>query len=213
MFRPWPGYLGWRDVSLLTRFLNLFRARSLDRDLADEVSFHLSERIASNVRQGMKSQDAEQAAHRQFGSVERAKEGMREVRVTTKLPLLTFVAGILVGAVAITILRPAISTRPVQEPEYYTVERQGVTIPALIHEVKPEYTQDAMRDKVAGTVVMTCIVQLNGSCEGPKVTKSLDPRLDREAVNALQNWRFRPGEYRGRAVPVKITIEMSFALR
>jgi len=40
-------------MSLLTRLLNLFRARSLDRDLDDEVRFHLSERIASNLRQGM----------------------------------------------------------------------------------------------------------------------------------------------------------------
>lgn len=199
-------------MSLLSRFLNLFSARSLDRDLDDEVSFHLSERIASNVRQGMPYRDAEQSAHKQFGSVERAKQGMREVRVINRWPLITFIGGILVGAVAITILRPAISTPTVPDPEYYTLEQQGVTTPTLIHEVKPHYTPDAMRDKVAGTVVMTCIVQLNGSCEGPQVTKSLDPRLDQEAVNALQNWRFRPGEYRGRAVPVKVTIEMSFTL-
>jgi TonB family protein len=199
-------------MSLLTRFLNLFRARSLDDDLDDEISFHLSERIASNVRQGMPYGDAEQSAHKQFGSVERAKQGMREVHVLNKRPLMTFMAGIFVGAVAVAILRPAILTPTVKEPEYYTLEQQGVTNPTLIHEVKPHYTGDAMRGKVAGTVVMTCIVQLGGNCEGLQVTKSLDPRLDQEAVNALQNWRFRPGEYRGRAVPVKVTIEISFRL-
>jgi TonB family protein len=199
-------------VSLLTRFLNLFSANSLDRDLDDEVSFHLSERIASNIRQGMPYRDAEQLAHTQFGSVERAKEGMREVRVINRWPLITFLAGILVGAIAITILRPAISTPTVQTPDFYTAGQQGVTTPKLIHEVKPHYTWDAMRDKVVGTVVMTCIVQLNGTCEAPKVTTSLDPRLDQEAMNALQNWRFQPGEYRGRAVPVQVTVEMTFTL-
>jgi TonB family protein len=199
-------------VSLLTRFLNLFRLRSLDRDLEDEVRFHLSERIASNIREGMPSAAAEQSAYEQFGSVERVKQGMREVRVTNKRPLLTFVVGVLVGAVAMGILRPTRSTPTIQDQDYYTIEQEGVITPILIHEVKASYPEDAMRDKVAGTVVMTCIVQLNGICEGTQVTKSLDPRLDRQATNALRDWRFRPGEYRGRPVPVQVTVEMTFTL-
>src|SRR5262245_23953057 len=149
-------------MSLLTRFLNVFRARALERDLDEEVSFHLSERIASYVRQGMSYRDAERSAHEQFGDVERAKQEMREVRVTNKLPAMTFIAGIVVGAIGITVMRPAVSTPKAQDPEYYTLEQQGVTTPKLIHEVKPRYTPDAMRDRVAGNVVMTCIVQPNG---------------------------------------------------
>jgi TonB family protein len=199
-------------MSLLTRFLHLFRKRSLERDLDDEIRFHLSERIDSNVRQGMLYRDAEQSAFEQFGDVERAKQRMREVRVTNKLPLITFIAGILVGAVAITILRPSISTPTVQNPEYYTFEQRGVTMPIVVREVKPSYTYDAMQEKVAGAVVMTCIVQLTGMCEQTQVTKSLDPRLDKQAVNALRNWRFQPGEYRGKPVPVMVTVEMTFTV-
>ncbi|MGE4056816.1 MAG: TonB family protein [Vicinamibacterales bacterium] len=199
-------------MSLLTRFLNLFRRRSLDRDLDDEVRFHLSERIASNVRQGMPYRAAEQSAYKQFGSVERVKQGMKEVRVTRRLPLLTFVVGILVGAVAMGILRPTMSTSTTPDQDYYTIEQEGVMTPVLIREVKPSYTPDAIRDKIAGTVVLTCIVQPSGVCEETQVVKPLDPRLDQQAMSVLRDWRFRPGEYRGKPVPVQVTIEMVFTL-
>ena len=132
--------------------------------------------------------------------------------MTNKWPVITFLVGMLIGAGAMAILRPTMSTRTIQDQDYYTVEQQGVVTPVLIYEVKPSYTEDAMRDRVVGAVVMTCIVQLNGMCEGTQITKSLDPRLDQQAMNALRDWRFRPGEYRGRPVPVQVTVEMSFTL-
>lgn len=48
-----------------------------------------------------------------------------------------------------------------------------------------------------------------------EVTRSLDKEygLDEEAVKAARQWKFEPGTKDGRAVPVQVTVEMTFALR
>ena len=71
----------------------------------------------------------------------------------------------------------------------------GVTTPAVIREVKPTYTSDAMRAKVQGSVWVQCVVQPDGTVTNATVVRSLDSRfgLDEEAVKAARQWRFRPG--------------------
>ena len=91
----------------------------------------------------------------------------------------------------------------------------GVTLPRVLREVKPEYTPDAMRAKVQGTVLIECIVRPDGSVGDVQVVRSLDPTfgLDEAAIRAAKQWRFAPGMRQGEAVPVRITIELSFTLR
>lgn len=91
----------------------------------------------------------------------------------------------------------------------------GVTIPRPLKEVKPQYTADAMRAKVQGTVWVECVVQIDGTVGDVKVVRSLDPvfGLDAEAVKAARQWRFIPGTLKGEPVPVLITIELTFTLR
>ena len=91
----------------------------------------------------------------------------------------------------------------------------GVTMPVLVREVKPQYTADAMRAKVQGSVVVECIVGADGAVGDARVVRSLDGMfgLDQEALKAARQWRFRPGTLRGTPVPVRITIELTFTLR
>ena len=91
----------------------------------------------------------------------------------------------------------------------------GVELPRKIHEVRPQYTADAMRAKVQGTVWVECIVRPDGSCSDANVTKSLDSvfGLDQEALKAARQWRFIPGTRLGQPVSVVITIELTFTLR
>jgi TonB family protein len=91
----------------------------------------------------------------------------------------------------------------------------GVTLPVLLREVRPQYTSDAMRAKVQGTVLLECVVRPDGSVGDVHVVRSLDPvfGLDGEAVRAARQWRFRPGTRLGEAVSVFITIELTFTLR
>ena len=90
-----------------------------------------------------------------------------------------------------------------------------MTTPRVLREVKPQYTADAMRAKVQGTVWLECVVMPDGSVGDVRVTKSLDPifGLDQEAIKAARGWRFAPGMRQGQPVPVLVTIELSFTLR
>jgi len=91
----------------------------------------------------------------------------------------------------------------------------GVTSPAVVREVKPQYTAEAMRAKVQGTVWLQCVVLPDGTVGNVQVTKSLDSNfgLDQEAIKAAKQWRFRPGSRMGEPVPVLVTIELTFTLR
>lgn len=91
----------------------------------------------------------------------------------------------------------------------------GVTLPRVLREVKPQYTSDAMRAKVQGVVLLECVVRSDGSVGDVQVIRSLDSTfgLDQEAVKAARQWRFAPGTRLGEPVPVLVTIELTFTLR
>ena len=91
----------------------------------------------------------------------------------------------------------------------------GVTLPVVTREVKPQYTADAMRAKVQGTVLLECVVLPDGTVGPVEVVRSLDSSfgLDQEAVKAAKQWRFRPGTRFGEPVSVLVTIELTFTLR
>ena len=91
----------------------------------------------------------------------------------------------------------------------------GVINPRILREVKPQYTADAMRAKVQGTVLLECVVLSDGTVGRIDVVKSLDPTfgLDSEAVKAARQWRVQPGTRFGEPVAVLVTIELTFTLR
>ncbi|MSO29571.1 MAG: energy transducer TonB [Acidobacteria bacterium] len=91
----------------------------------------------------------------------------------------------------------------------------GVLLPKVLREVKPQYTADAMRAKVQGTVLLECVVNPDGTVGSVEVVKSLDRAfgLDGEAVKAAKQWRFAPGTRFGEPVAVLVTIELTFTLR
>ena len=91
----------------------------------------------------------------------------------------------------------------------------GVTTPVVLREVKPQYTSDAMRAKVQGSVWLQCVVRPDGSVGDVKVMRSLDSTfgLDLEAMKAARQWRFRPGMRQGEAVSVQVIIQLDFTLR
>ena len=85
--------------------------------------------------------------------------------------------------------------------------------PEVIAETKPSYTAAAMRQKIQGSVEMTTVIGLDGKPADIKVVRSLDPGLDKNAIAALEKWRFKPAMKDGKPVRMLVTIEMTFALR
>ena len=64
-------------------------------------------------------------------------------------------------------------------------------------------------------MALETVVQPDGSVRDVKIVKSLDDvlGLDRQAVNAAKEWRFKPGTKDGKAVAVSVTLEMRFTLK
>lgn len=88
-----------------------------------------------------------------------------------------------------------------------------VTTPRLIRDVKAEYPARAKKEKVAGEVVLECVVKADGTVGDKKIVKPLDPDLDKAALDAAAQWIFEPGTRDGKPVNVLVTITMAFRLK
>ncbi|MCC6861829.1 MAG: energy transducer TonB [Bryobacterales bacterium] len=88
----------------------------------------------------------------------------------------------------------------------------GVTAPTLLYKVEPEYSEEARKAKYQGTVVLYVEVDTSGKAQNLKVVRSLGLGLDEKAIEAVQKWRFRPGQKNGKPVIVAATIEVNFRL-
>jgi periplasmic protein TonB len=88
----------------------------------------------------------------------------------------------------------------------------GVSLPTLVTEVRPNYTADAMRRRVSGAVLLQCVVDREGVPTNIEVVQSLDESLDEVALKALRQWRFEPGKKDGKAVSVQIDVKMAFTM-
>ena len=90
-----------------------------------------------------------------------------------------------------------------------------MTLPRLLHDPRPNYTADAVRNKVTGIVLLAIVVERDGTVGPVRIARSLDSvyGLDDEAVRTVKKWRFIPGMKDGVPIRVAITVEMTFTLR
>jgi TonB family protein len=89
----------------------------------------------------------------------------------------------------------------------------GVESPRLVRSVYAQYTADAMRTKVRGSVFLRGIVDRNGAVGDVHVVQSLEPSLDEAARKAFAQWEFRPATHDGEPVAFAISVQMSFTVR
>jgi TonB family protein len=87
-----------------------------------------------------------------------------------------------------------------------------VTSPSVIYKVDPVYTEEARQQKIAGPVVLSVVVGTDGLAHDININKSLDPGLDRQAAEAVEQWHFAPGTLNGEPVAVRAVIEVNFKL-
>ncbi len=68
-------------MSLLSRFANIFRGQRLDRELGDELLFHIEERARDLVRQGWSPDDARLEARKIVGNPLLLRESSRDIKL------------------------------------------------------------------------------------------------------------------------------------
>lgn len=89
----------------------------------------------------------------------------------------------------------------------------GVSPPTVLSRVEPQYSEEARKARYQGTVVLEAIVRRDGTVDIQRVVRSLGFGLDENAIQALKQWRFRPGTRNGIPVDVSLNIEVNFNLR
>ena len=91
--------------------------------------------------------------------------------------------------------------------------QNGITAPKAIYSPDPEYTDQARKRKVRGSVLLSLVVTPEGDVREPKVIRSLDRDLDKQAVAAVSKWKFTPATKDGQPVSVRIKVEASFNIK
>ena len=89
----------------------------------------------------------------------------------------------------------------------------GVTPPGLLHEVKPDYTEEARRRSIEGEVVLEIVVRSDGSVGNIRILRGLGAGLDQRAADAVRQWRFSPARRQGTPVDVMVEVAVEFRIR
>ena len=95
----------------------------------------------------------------------------------------------------------------------YNVRDPGVKPPRGISMPQPEYSEQARRKKISGTVLVMMIVRPDGTVRDVKIKKSLEKSLDQQAIAAVQTWTFQPATKDGQPVAARVDSEVTFRIR
>ena len=87
------------------------------------------------------------------------------------------------------------------------------TKPRPIQTPDPKYSKEAIAARLQGTVVLSLVVGTDGATHDLQVIKPLGKGLDEQAIATVSKWKFEPGIYDGKPVPVRIKVEVGFYLQ
>ena len=87
-----------------------------------------------------------------------------------------------------------------------------VSAPMVMYQVDPEFSEEARKAKVMGTVTVGLIVDKNGRPEDVHVVRGVGYGLDQKAVEAVSQYKFKPAMENGQPVMVALNIEVNFQI-
>jgi periplasmic protein TonB len=127
--------------------------------------------------------------------------------------------GGVVGGVPGGVLGAVLSSPPVltniEEP--VPMPAKKVRVPSrlaegfLLHDVAPEYPQEAGRARIEGMVVLLAVIGRDGTVRNLQVKSGL-PVLAQAAIDAVKQWRYRPYMLNGEPVEFDTQITINFTL-
>ena len=89
---------------------------------------------------------------------------------------------------------------------------EASTAPVVLFQVEPEFSEEARKAKLQGVVMLYGEVDTNGRLRNIRVTQGLGLGLEEKAIEAVKQWRFRPGYRDGKPVVAAASIEVNFHL-
>lgn len=97
-------------------------------------------------------------------------------------------------------------------PGIFPAGKGGVTVPEVIYNPEPSFSDEARKAKMQGVVVLLLVVGKDGRPYGIRVGQSLGMGLDEKAMEAVGRWRFKPATLNGQPVATQIAVEVDFHL-
>jgi len=88
----------------------------------------------------------------------------------------------------------------------------GILMPHATYSPDPEYSEDARRAGFHGSLTLSLVVDTDGKPRDIQIATPAGLGLDEKSVGAAKAWTFEPGQKNGKAVNVRINIEMTFSL-
>jgi periplasmic protein TonB len=105
------------------------------------------------------------------------------------------------------------SQQKTQTPQVARAGVDGITIPTCAYCPFPEYSEEARKAKVQGTVTVQAVVTLDGRAEKISVVQGLGSGLDEKAIEVVKNWRFNPAHNaKGQPVAAEVPMHVFFKL-
>jgi len=91
--------------------------------------------------------------------------------------------------------------------------KDGVGVPSCLKCPAPQYSQQGLKARFEGDVLMSAVIGVDGRATKLRVVKSAGLGLDAKASAAVKNWRFKPAPGPdGKPVAVITTIQTHFSL-
>jgi TonB family protein len=88
----------------------------------------------------------------------------------------------------------------------------NLSAPLAVRKIDPKYPSSLVTARVEGEVVLYAIIRADGSVDSIQVLKSLDPELDRNAIEAFSRWKFSPATRDGSPVDLEAVVHIPFRI-
>lgn len=74
----------------------------------------------------------------------------------------------------------------------------------------PEYPRELRDQQVSGLVTVVVVIDETGAVESAEIGKFSNVAFREPSLDAVQKWRFKPGQKDGKPVKTKVTIPLRF---
>jgi bla regulator protein blaR1 len=136
-----------------------------------------------------------------------------------KLLLVAIGTGAVAGPLVAGLIKAPVATAQTAQANMDSTAQQqiyqiagDVSAPKLVFAPDPEFTEKARRAKYQGVCVIAAVVDAQGNPERIQVVRHLGMGLDKKAVEAVKQYKFKPGTRLGKPVAVEVHIEVNFRI-
>ena len=95
----------------------------------------------------------------------------------------------------------------------YNKPKGRLSGPEPQQKVDPKYPQTLIKEKVDGEVILYAIIRKDGTVDSIQLVRGIDPQLDKNSMDALSRWVFRPGARDGQPVDLEAVVHIPFHFR